>query len=368
MTDIYVGLMSGTSMDGVDAVVVDFSQPTPALLAHCQQAIPQTLLEQLHGLCSPAANELATMAEASVAVAQLFAATATQAIAQAKLKASDIAAIGSHGQTIRHFPELAFSLQIGSPSHIAVQTNIDVVADFRNKDMALDGQGAPLVPAFHQAMFSHANEARFIVNIGGIANVTRLVAGKSLLGYDTGPGNTLLDQHFKRHHPNGLDYDDNGQWGKSGRCQQHLLEQMLADKYFALAAPKSTGREYFHLAWLDSLLTQPEFAQIAPVDVQCTLHHLSAQSIAQELFDADKGKVYLCGGGDKNGFLLELLTRALPKLTLSRTSELGIPEQALEAMAFAWLARCFKLQQTGNASSVTGASRPAILGALYPAK
>ncbi|WP_221074855.1 anhydro-N-acetylmuramic acid kinase [Agarivorans aestuarii] len=368
MTDIYVGLMSGTSMDGVDAVVVDFSQAKPKLLAHHQQAIPAKLLGQLHGLCSPANNEIATMAEASVAVAELFASSANQAIQQAGLSSQDISAIGSHGQTIRHFPELNFSLQIGSPSHIAVQSNVDVIADFRNKDMALGGQGAPLVPAFHQAMFSSPDEARFIVNIGGIANLTRLLPEQTLLGYDTGPGNTLLDQHFKRHHPHGLDYDDNGQWGRSGSCKQALLKQMLADDYFALAAPKSTGREYFHLAWLDRFLEQPEFAQLAPVDVQCTLHHLSCQSIAQELLDAEKGTIYLCGGGDNNGFLLELLAKALPKLTLSRTSKLGIPEQALEAMAFAWLARCFKLKQAGNASSVTGASRTAILGALYPAQ
>ncbi|MDO6763633.1 anhydro-N-acetylmuramic acid kinase [Agarivorans sp. 1_MG-2023] len=367
MSDIYLGLMSGTSMDGVDAVVVDFAQSPPKLLAHHQQAIPAKLLRQLHGLCSPAENELANMASASVAVAGLFADTANQAIQLADLSADNITAIGSHGQTIRHFPELSFSLQIGSPSHIAVQSQIDVVADFRNKDMALGGQGAPLVPAFHQAMFSHPSEPRFILNIGGIANITTLVPEQELLGYDTGPGNTLLDQHFKRYHPTGLDYDDNGDWGRSGTLIPCLLEQMLSDDYFSLSAPKSTGREHFHLTWLDSFLTRPEFSMASPEDIQCTLHHLTSQSIAQQLLNYEKGTVYLCGGGDNNGFLLALLAKALPKLTLSRTSALGIPEQALEAMAFAWLARCFVQQQTGNASSVTGASKPAILGGFYPA-
>ncbi|WP_432451873.1 anhydro-N-acetylmuramic acid kinase [Agarivorans sp. QJM3NY_29] len=368
MSEIYLGLMSGTSMDGVDAVLVDFAKQPPCLLAHYQQAIPNTLLTQLHRLCSPATNELTAMAQASVVMGKLFANAANQVVAQARLEPTQIKAIGSHGQTIRHFPELGFSLQIGSPSHIAVATGIDVIADFRNKDMALGGQGAPLVPAFHQAIFSDPSEARFILNIGGIANITSLIANQTLLGYDTGPGNTLLDQHFQRHHPKGLAYDDHGHWGRSGQPNPGLLTCLLSDNYFCLPAPKSTGREYFHLAWLDTHLQQARFAKIKPADVQCTLYHLTAQSIAQSLNKHDKGCVYVCGGGDNNPFLLELLAKALPNLRLSRTSELGIPEQALEAMAFAWLARCFIEQQAGNASSVTGASRAAILGALYPAK
>ncbi|UPW19256.1 anhydro-N-acetylmuramic acid kinase [Agarivorans sp. TSD2052] len=368
MSDMYLGLMSGTSMDGVDAVVADFSQLPPRILAHHQQAIPSPLLAKLHRLCKPGEDELTVMAEASVEVAALFAQTAIQAINHAQLQASDIVAIGSHGQTVRHFPELGFSLQIGSPSHIAVATNTDVVADFRNKDMALGGQGAPLVPAFHQAVFSHPQQARFILNIGGIANITRLITGQDLLGYDTGPGNTLLDQHFKRHHPNGTDYDDNGQWGRSGQLIPALLAQLLADNYFALSAPKSTGREYFHLAWLDKHLQQPAFIKVQPADIQCTLHHLTVQSIAEQLQGFEQGTVYLCGGGDNNGLLLELLAKALPKLSLSRTSELGIPEQALEALAFAWLARCFVQQKNGNVGSVTGANRAAILGGFYPSK
>ncbi|GGB08353.1 anhydro-N-acetylmuramic acid kinase [Agarivorans gilvus] len=367
MKDIYLGLMSGTSMDGVDAVVADFSQSPPSILAHHQQAIPAKLLKQLHGLCSPAANELVNMAEASVEVAELFAQAANAALKLAQLSPSQVRAIGSHGQTIRHFPELGFSLQIGSPSHIAVATQIDVIADFRNKDMALGGQGAPLVPAFHQAMFSHASEARFILNIGGIANITRLIPQQALLGYDTGPGNTLLDQFYQRHHPEGLSYDDKGSWGRSGQCLPELLTQLLNDDYFKLEPPKSTGREYFNLSWLDQYLQQPRFSLAQAADIQCTLHHLTAQSIAQQLQQQRSGTLYLCGGGDNNEFLLELLTEALPQLRLSRSSELGIAEQALEALAFAWLARCFIEQQPGNAPSVTGATRPAILGGCYPA-
>ncbi len=354
-------------MDGVDAVLADFSQNPAKILAHHQQPIPAKLLKQLHSLCSPAANELVTMAEASVAVADVFSQAANAAIEQAQLKPSQVRAIGSHGQTIRHFPELGFSLQIGSPSHIAVATKVDVIADFRNKDMALAGQGAPLVPAFHQAMFSHASETRLVLNIGGIANITRLIPQQPLLGYDTGPGNTLLDQFYQRHQPNGLAYDDRGLWGSSGQCLPELLQQLLDDDYFKLAPPKSTGREYFNLAWLDKHLQQPAFSHTKPVDIQCTLHHLSVQSIAQQLQQYRSGTVYLCGGGDKNDFLLQLLVEALPQLRLSRSSELGIDEQALEALAFAWLARCFIQQQPGNAPSVTGACRPAILGGFYPA-
>ncbi|WP_421247132.1 anhydro-N-acetylmuramic acid kinase [Aeromonas jandaei] len=371
MAERYIGLMSGTSMDGIDAVlvVIDGDQlRVEAALSH-----PWPTAHELHELCTPSDNEIDRMGVADNLVAREFAAATHALLAKTGLTPADIRAIGSHGQTIRHRPQLGFTLQIGNPALLAALTGIDVIADFRTMDMALGGQGAPLVPAFHQAFFARPGALRVVLNLGGIANISVLPGhANGVYGFDTGPANTLLDGWYRRHHPKGAGYDAGGQWAASGQLIPELLEQLLAHPYFTAPHPKSTGREMFTLAWLDGELAGRPYA---PADVQRTLQALTCHSIARQLpatpeaFGASQPKteLFVCGGGAYNAPLLAELASLLPGWRIANTAELGIAPDWMEGAAFAWLAERFIKRKPGNLPAVTGASRPAVLGALYPA-
>ncbi len=349
----YIGLMCGTSMDGIDAVLVNFDSGLHLEAAHLEP-LPDDLCNQLHGLCQSGGDGLEAVMAASLAFARTCAEAVKALLAKAGVPAREITAIGSHGQTIRHRPELGYSVQIGDAATLATLTGIDVVSNFRMKVLALGGQGAPLVPAFHQAVLPGAQA---VLNIGGIANLTWL--GQPVLGFDTGPGNTLMDAWCRLH----LDkpYDDVGAFAASGQVLPHLLAAMLAEPYFARPWPKSTGRELFHLGWLQSHLDGSE----TPQDVQATLLALSVETIARHLEHLDaQGQVLVCGGGAQNPVLMQALARRLPQLSWHTTDSQGIPGDWLEAMAFAWLARRFMKRLPGNLPAVTGASRDTLLGQL----
>jgi len=384
----YIGLMSGTSMDGVDAVLCHIESGECHTLDCTSLPYPPTLLAMLHSLCSPSVNELNTMAVADRLVAETFAQAVIALLDKTNTSADDITAIGSHGQTIRHFPQTqlhgdapisqfplhdhrSFTLQIGDPNTIAVLTNIDVIADFRRKDIALGGQGAPLVPAYHQEVFAHPTKPRVLVNIGGIANLSLLTPRTSEsapLGFDTGPGNTLMDAWIARHH--GKPYDENGQWAASGKVDNVLLAHLLADPFFSTNGPKSTGREYFNLTWLDDVLNTIG-RNIAAEDVQATLLELTANSIARAVILHKLNQdthVIICGGGAFNNVLMERLSSLLTPHPLSDSHCLNIHPQHVEGAAFAWLAYAYINRISGNVPDVTGASRSAVLGARYCAE
>ncbi|WP_368211659.1 anhydro-N-acetylmuramic acid kinase [Aeromonas sp. s10] len=374
MTERYIGLMSGTSMDGIDAVLVQIEGDALRVEAALCHPWPADTARTLHELCTPGENEIDRMGVADNLVAREFAAATQALLAKAALTPKEIRAIGSHGQTIRHRPQLGFTLQIGNAALLAALTGIDVVADFRTMDMALGGQGAPLVPAFHQALFARPGALRVVLNLGGIANISVLPgqtdggAGSGVYGFDTGPANTLLDGWYRRHQPHGSSYDAGGQWAASGKLIPALLEQLLAHPYFAAPAPKSTGREMFTLDWLDGEL---DGCAYAPADVQRTLQSLTCHSIACQLpahSDAPtRPELFVCGGGAHNAPLLAELAALLPDWHLTSTAQLGLAPDWVEGAAFAWLAQRFIQRKPGNLPAVTGASRPAVLGALYPA-
>ena len=374
--ELYIGLMSGTSIDGIDAALVAFENGKCQLIAQHLQAMPAKLTAKLHQLCRPHDNEISTLATIEQPLAEAFALACEQLLAKTHYTANDITAIGSHGQTIRHHPEHGFTLQIGDANILAALTNIDTVADFRRKDMALGGQGAPLVPAFHQAVFQDPTITRAIVNIGGLANITYLPSSqydKSIVGYDTGPGNTLLDAWFTAKNHSNSSYDIDGQWAKSGRIIEPLLTLLLQHTYFALKAPKSTGRELFNLAWLAGYLDTIT-AEYSDADVQRTLTRFTAVSIANEVNKlianngiTTKSEVYICGGGAANPLLMADLALLLPSISVMTTTKIGIEPDWVEAIAFAWLAKQHIHKLPGNLPAVTGASRLAILGAFYPA-
>lgn len=370
MTELYLGLMSGTSIDGVDVALVDFSSKVPKLM-DCQTfSLPSSLADDIHKLCAPSENEIELMGRTDRAFSEVCAQASLKLLKDNYVRPDQIRAIGSHGQTIRHIPhgEHSFTIQIGDPNTLAVLTGIDVIADFRRKDMALGGQGAPLVPAFHQALFSDPNRSRMLVNIGGISNITYLpkIGAGEIIGYDTGPGNTLLDAWCKLH--TGNDYDDKGQWAAQGTVEVAFLEQLCAHPYFCSPAPKSTGREEFNLAWLKQQLV--EFGrELTPQTVQATLVMFTAQTICKEIqLFRDVEQVYLCGGGAKNEFLVEELESELHECELYATDELNVPADAVEAMAFAWLAYAHINRINGSVASVTGATRGAVLGTFCPGR
>lgn len=365
---LYIGLMSGTSMDGIDAALVEFAPGSdiPRVLGTHSRQWPDELVIHLHALCAPQPNELVHMGQMDQAVAHEFALAVQELLQQQHLPATAIIAIGSHGQTIRHHPEFGFTLQIGNGARMAVQTGIDVICDFRMKDVALGGQGAPLVPAFHQAVFGSSDACRMILNIGGISNVSALPGDPAqVFGFDTGPGNTLLDQWYRRHQPG--NFDMNGRWAAEGHVHAGLLDALLAHPYFALPYPKSTGRETFTMTWLDQILGQlPAIAN--PADVQRTLLEFTALTIGSALRPlAQNATLYVCGGGAHNPLLLGRLTALFPDWYVTTTAELNMDPDWVEAIAFAWLAHCFCERRAGNLPAVTGASKPAVLGAYYPA-
>lgn len=369
---LYIGLMSGTSADGIDLALVEFDEHQSQqangarLIASYYQAYDNTTQQKIMALYNASNNEIDRAGSLSIELAQQFAHAIAAFLAQQNLSATHITAIGCHGQTIRHRPAIKhnvsapFTLQIGCLQTLALLSNIRVVGDFRTKDMALGGQGAPLVPAFHQAIFGSSNKDVFVVNIGGIANITFLPKGTTdkTIGFDTGPGNALMDYWYEQH-KNGR-YDANGHWAASGQVCAELLNAMLSDKYFSQPAPKSTGREYFNAQWLAKYIQQ---FPLKPVDVQATLSALTAETIAQEIQTlSTKSDVFICGGGIENNYLVSLLNQKLTGHKIVNTHTKNVNSDSLEAMAFAWLAFAFDKNIFGNIPAVTGASKQAVLG------
>lgn len=363
MPELYVGLMSGTSLDGIDAVIADFGDAGIGLLhSHYQPFQPQ-LRENLLELQDEGRNELHRAATASNQLSRAYAAAVRTLLVQAGIGPAQIAAIGCHGQTVRHRPDAGYTLQLVNGALLAELSGIAVVCDFRSRDIAAGGQGAPLVPAFHQQLFHDADRHRVVVNIGGIANVTDLPPSGAVTGFDCGPGNLLLDAWIME--ILGKTYDENGAWSTQGRVLPELLEALLAHGFFRLPPPKSTGREVFNLAWLKRTLTGAESA----VDVQATLLELTATGIARAISGHCSGaaEIYVCGGGARNQALIARLRELLPGVKLDMTDALGVNAEWLEALAFAWLARQALGGKPGNLPGVTGAKGPRVLGAIYPA-
>ena len=366
---IYLGLMSGTSMDGIDAALVRFpDEHSVELIETYSHPWPATLQQELQSLTTPGDNEIDQLGELDILVANEFASAALKLLAKANISAPAVTAIGSHGQTIRHRPDAknAFTLQIGDPNRIAEQTGITTVADFRRRDMAAGGEGAPLVPAFHNTLFRSSKEHRCILNIGGIANITVLPPqdeAVTIIGFDTGPGNCLLDSWINQH--SHLPFDKQGKWAATGKIVPSLLEHLLADSYFSRPPPKSTGREYFNLEWLERSLSQ--HPGLSPEDVQATLAVLTVQSIIHSIKSSapDCQQVLVCGGGVHNPVLMEQLQHELPQFRIESTSHFGADPDWVEAIAFAWLARQTMLGLPGNLPSVTGARHPVVLGGIY---
>lgn len=373
MTDssLYIGLMSGTSADAIDAALVDFSNNQPKLLAHHSLELERDVRAIIHQLAHPGDNEIDRMGAMDHQLGELFATAVKELLAHSGFEPKQIAAIGSHGQTVRHRPpklhEYPFSLQIGDPNIIAQRTGITTIADFRRRDMAAGGQGAPLVPAFHAAFFQAPDRPRAVVNIGGIANITWLPSRGQPLGFDTGPGNVLLDAWVYKY--KGEPYDRGGAWASSGKLNSTLLERLLKHPFFHQMPPKSTGPEVFNLDWLEAELASLD-KDLAPQDVQATLLILTAQSIAaalQGLENGAKAEIYLCGGGAYNLALRTALQTLLPDNRLSDSGDLGIAPEWVEATAFAWLAHRTLNRLSGNLPAVTGASEELVLGGIYPA-
>lgn len=373
MTSIYIGVMTGTSMDGVDLVAASFDP----LDLHATLTIPfePELRDELMALTLPDDNEIDRMGKADVTLATLIGHGINELIEKNHLDRNQIKAIGSHGQTIRHRPEHGFTLQIGDPNIITEITKIPVISDFRRRDMAAGGQGAPLVPAFHQAIFQHSSIHRVILNLGGIANVSLLPAGRpeDVYGFDTGPANILMDAWCERY--TGHPYDENGNWAAYGHPIRGLLERLQAHEFFSKEPPKSTGREDFNLDWLDDQLAdwrndELEYDELedTPENVQATLLKLTTRAIKKAIYrsDLDTGEVYVCGGGAYNSHLLEQLRWRLRKhnWSVQSTSVLGLSPTWVEATAFAWLAMRFITQQSGNLPSVTGAEGFRVLGTM----
>ena len=371
MASYFIGLMSGTSLDGVDAALVDCQSSQVNLIASHYEIYPEAFRQDLSKACSTESIRPETLGTLDARLGIFLAECSHKLLHKAGIKPSAVTAIGSHGHTLHHNPTAtpAYSLQIGDPNRIAALTGITTIADFRRRDMALGGQGAPMVPAFHQAMFQHQQAQRVIVNIGGIANITVLPANGmgSVNGFDTGPGNALMDFWVQKHRQ--MLFDENGDWAASGELDQALLQSMLSDAYFAASTPKSTGKEYFSTSWLQRQLNQQDWGGqgVIAENVQNTLCHLTAISIADAIQNEVSGlpeHVYICGGGVHNHYLLELLQTRLNCLVTS-THILGIDPDWVEAMAFAWLASRTLAKQSGNVPTVTGASRSAILGGIY---
>ncbi|MDO8456397.1 MAG: anhydro-N-acetylmuramic acid kinase [Burkholderiaceae bacterium] len=365
--DLYIGLMSGTSMDGVDGVLFDFSPTTPTVVQYACAPFSTDLRVELLALNAAGENELHRAALAANALVRVYAQVVEQLMAQAKLAPADIRAIGAHGQTVRHrpgeFDATGYTLQLNNPALLAELTGIDVVADFRSRDVAAGGQGAPLVPAFHQEVFAGPDEVVAVLNIGGISNLS--VLQTPIVGFDCGPGNALMDYWCQQH--TGQMFDHDGRWAASGQVSEPLLQVLLAEPFLSKAPPKSTGRDLFNGPWLRHHL-QP-FPHVLPVDVQATLTEFTARACAMSLSSyANKSKkLIVCGGGALNGHLMRRLQAALPAVAVASSADYGLPPLQVEAAAFAWLARKTIRRETASLKSVTGARGSRILGAIYPA-
>jgi len=362
--------MSGTSLDGVDGVLCDFSaSKRPRVLAFDSAPLPAGLKSELFALNTPGDNELHRAALAGNALSRLYAQVVESLLASGPAARADIVAIGAHGQTVRHQPQgfdgTGYTLQLQNPALLAELAGIDVVADFRSRDVAAGGQGAPLVPAFHQQWFGDSRRDVALLNLGGIANLSLLPARGGPSGFDCGPANALLDFWCLRH--TGRGYDAGGAWGASGRVNQALLRRLLDEPFFAMSPPKSTGRDLFNTAWLDTGLAG--FGEVTPTDVQATLAALTVTTAAQALLATapDTQTLYVCGGGALNHALMRGLVDALPGIEVSSTENAGLPPLQVEATAFAWLARQCIERLPGNLPAATGAIGTRVLGAVYPA-
>lgn len=371
MSELYIGLMSGTSIDGIDAGLVEFKDNKIQLIAFEYLPFSDIIRNDIQRLSQPdQAILLKNYGSLDRQLGLLFAEASNKLLNKAHIPSSAVTAIGSHGQTIYHAPEIdsAFSLQIGDPNIIAEKTGITTVADFRRRDIALGGQGAPLVPAFHQAIFSDifdlSEKNICVVNIGGIANITYLSANKTI-GFDTGPGNTLMDYWI--HKNLNKAYDENGAWAKSGTVHTDILSYLKQDPYFDLKPPKSTGKEYFSPAWLDKKISLTSHYKTE--DIQATLCLLTAETITDSINQHAPltDHTLICGGGMHNNHLINLIQQNLNN-SVSSTAAFGINPDHVEAMAFAWLAKQTMNNLPGNLTEVTGAEAPAILGGIYPGK
>ena len=355
--------MSGTSLDGIDVALVEFSGGHIRPKGTHYQPYEQPLREALLALHHPAPNELHQAQLIANELARHYAAATAALLQKYNIRPDQVRAIGCHGQTVRHCPEQGYTLQLGNAALLAELTGIAVVSDFRSRDIAAGGQGAPLVPAFHDQVLRSADIHRVIVNIGGISNLTDLPSSGGIKGFDCGPGNLLMDAWCMQHL--GKAYDDGGTWAATGRVLPDLLERMLGEAFFTTAPPKSSGRDLFNMAWLQGKLQGGE----APVDVQATLLELTCRAIVQAIQQYCIGakEVYLCGGGAHNHALVKALEQALPHCRVQLTDALGVDADWMEAMAFAWLARQAVSGCPANQPAVTGARHPCILGAIYPA-
>ena len=377
MSTAFIGLMSGTSLDGIDGVLVDFASDAAAAsahtLAHAHRAFAPALREELLALNRSSSDEVHRVALAANALARTGAEVVAALIGQARSEPARVVAIGSHGQTIRHrpgeFDGIGYTVQLGAPALLAELTGIDVVADFRSRDVAAGGQGAPLVPAFHRAVFARPGSAAAVLNLGGIANLTSIDADGSTIGFDCGPANNLLDRWCQR--VTGHPFDVGGAWAAGGRVDAVLLAALLDEPYFTRRPPKSTGRDLFDGTWLDARLAAGDATgRLSDQDVQATLAELTARTCADAVIrDASTtSELIVCGGGAFNADLMARLATLLAPRTVVSSAERGWPPDQVEAAAFAWLARAFTLREPGNIATVTGAEGPRVLGALYPAR
>lgn len=371
-SELFIGLMSGTSLDGVDGVLVDLHQGM-RVLQHTSCGFDSALRAELLALNTPGGtDELHRGALAANALVGHYNQVVQQLLERSGVAASQVAAIGAHGQTVRHRPQhfdgMGYTLQLNAPALLAERCAITVVADLRSRDVAAGGQGAPLVPAFHHHVFGRPDETVLVLNIGGIANLSVLAAGGGVLGFDCGPGNALMDGWCLRH--TGQAYDDGGRWAASGRVLPALLQRLLHEPFLAQEPPKSTGRDLFHADWLAGhLAAVPEAAQATAADIQATLTELTAASCADAARRWGQGgaQLLVCGGGALNTHLMQRIAALLPSLAVNSTATRGLPPLEVEAAAFAWLARQCLRGLPGNLPAVTGARGPRVLGAIYPA-
>ncbi len=377
MSGLYIGLMSGTSLDGVDGVIADLDAQPPRVLAHASAPLPPELRSELLALNASGPDELHRAALAANALMRVYAQVVGSLLDRSGVGASSVRAIGAHGQTVRHRPQAfdgtGYTIQLCQPSLLAELTGIDVVADFRSRDIAAGGQGAPLAPFFHRAWFGRPGQALALLNVGGISNLTVLRADGTQLGFDCGPGNALMDGWCQRHR--GTPYDDRGAWAASGAVSMPLLSHMLAEPYFVMPPPKSTGRDLFHLTWLETMLAAHLASSpagtppVAPADVQATLAELTARTCSDDMRRHAFGvqKLVVCGGGAFNTHLMQRLAALLPGVQVMPSDEAGLPPLQVEAAAFAWLARRAVLREKLPLESTTGARGARVLGGIYPA-
>ncbi len=363
LAKLFIGLMSGTSMDGVDAALVEISGTKVKTIASYYHPYSVELRHDVAGLLDAGSDDLHRAALLGNTLAQLYAKAVKRVLGKAGAIAESVRAIGCHGQTLRHRPDLGYTLQINNPALLAELSGISVIADFRSRDVAAGGQGAPLVPAVHDALFRSPTLHRVILNLGGIANLTNLPPGVETVGFDCGPANVLLDAWTTEHL--GQPYDRGGEWAKSGKSLPDLLDRLLAHPFFSTTPPKSCGHEQFNSAWLHGQLTGAE----APADVQATLVSLTALSVVQAIqrWCGSPSELYVCGGGAHNDALMGLLKQTMSNVEIAPTDALGIAADWVEAVAFAWLAHHCVHNLPGNLPAVTGARGTRILGAIYPA-